>query len=173
MSKILVVVDMQNDFITGVLGTKEAQDIVYNVVHKIKEYDTIILTQDTHSYNEYSKGIEGKNIQIHCIEGSEGWQFCPEVQFAVIDKEFHKAIKSNFGYFYLPICLRNYVKDAIEEIEIVGVCTDICVISNALILRSFFPTVPIKVDSSCCAGSTPEMHKQALEVMKSCQIEVI
>lgn len=172
MSKILVVVDMQNDFITGALGTKEAQDIVYNVVHKIKEYDNIILTQDTHNVY-YPFTLEGTKLPVsHCIKYTEGWKICPEIEFAMIDKVSNIVEKGSFGTIklidYINVLFKN-----IDEIEIIGVCTDICVISNALILRSYFPNTVIKVDSSCCAGSTPELHKQALEVMKSCQIEVI
>lgn len=168
MSKILIVVDMQSDFITGSLGTPEAQAIVPNVKNKIDEYisrgDKVIFTRDTH-HDNYLKSHEGKNLPVpHCIEGTHGWEVIEE-----IDKsECLHLNKLTFGYMGWDLRL-----DKPTEIEIVGVCTDICVVSNALILRATFREAEITVDASCCAGVTPESHKAALQVMKSCQINVI
>lgn len=166
MRKTLIVVDMQNDFITGSLGTKEAQDIVQKVKNKIAEYqkrgDEIIFTRDTHQ-TDYLNTPEGKKLPVeHCIEGTEGWQIADglEVDGAVyIDKP-------TFGWMH-------WNDRTFEEIEMVGLCTDICVVSNALILKATFPEVEITVDASCCAGVTPATHNAALETMKMCQINVI
>lgn len=164
--KTLIVIDMQNDFIDGSLGTKEAMAIVKNVKNKIAEYkankDEIIFTRDTHGKN-YLETPEGKKLPVeHCIKGTEGWQIKDELMVddaVVIDKP-------SFGY-------TGWSEMDFEEIEIVGLCTDICVVSNALILKSLFPNIKISVDSTCCAGVTPKTHNAALETMKMCQIEVI
>lgn len=165
--KTLIVVDMQNDFISGSLGTKEAQAIVPNVKKKIEEYkargDEIIFTRDTHPSN-YLETNEGKHLPVkHCIKGTYGWIIADEVNYP----EYKHINKRTFGY-----TLWNY-EGEFEEIEIVGLCTDICVVSNALILKAQYPEIKITVDSSCCAGVTPESHQAALTVMKMCQIEVI
>lgn len=165
--KTLIVVDMQNDFISGSLGTKEAQAIVPNVKKKIEEYkargDEIIFTRDTHPSN-YLETNEGKHLPVeHCINGTYGWIIADEVNYP----EYKHINKRSFGY-----TLWNY-EGEFEEIEIVGLCTDICVVSNALILKAQYPEIKITVDSSCCAGVTPESHQAALTVMKMCQIEVI
>lgn len=171
--KVLVVVDMQNDFITGSLGTKEAQAIVPNVIEKIKQYDAagdvIIFTKDTHQ-NDYLETNEGKHLPVkHCIEGTNGWQLESKVLAALnFDVYYPTVNKESFGTL-------NW-KDIItaeEDIEIVGLCTDICVVSNALILKAMFPESNITVDASCCAGVTPESHQAALTTMKMCQINVI
>lgn len=168
MSKVLIVVDMQNDFVNDCLGTPEAQAIVPNVKKKIEEYesrgDRIIFTRDTH-HDNYMNTHEGKNLPVpHCIEGTHGWEVINE-----IDKpECLHVNKLTFGYMGWDIRLSKP-----SEIELIGVCTDICVVSNALILRASFPETEITVDASCCAGVTPESHKAALQVMKSCQINVI
>ena len=165
--KTLIVIDMQNDFISGSLGTKEAQAIVPNVKKKIEEYkargDEIIFTRDTHQ-SDYLETNEGKHLPIkHCINGTYGWIIADEVNYP----EYKHINKRTFGYTFW-----NY-EEEFEEIELVGLCTDVCVISNALILKAQFPKINITVDASCCAGVTPEKHKAALEVMKSCQINVI
>lgn len=176
--KVLIVVDMQNDFITGSLGSKDAQKIVGNVINKIKEYkdngDKVIFTRDTH-YDNYLKTHEGKMLPVkHCIAGTEGWQI-PDI----IDRaECEHINKPTFGWdlWRLVIADNGKVETrqyAMDNIEIIGLCTDICVISNALILRSAYPEANIVVDASCCAGTSFEKHEAALEVMKSCQIEVI
>lgn len=165
--KTLIVVDMQNDFISGSLGSKEAQAIVPNVKKKIEEYikrgDEIIFTRDTHSV-DYLKTNEGKNLPVkHCINGTYGWLIADEVNHP----ECRHLDKKTFGY-----TLWDYEGD-FEEIEIIGLCTDICVVSNALILKAQFPEINITVDASCCAGVTPESHQAALTTMKMCQINVI
>jgi len=165
--KALIVVDMQNDFISGSLGTKEAQAIVPNVKKKIEEYiargDEVIFTRDTHSV-DYLSTNEGKHLPVeHCINGTYGWLVADEVNYP----ECTHINKKTFGY-----TLWDYEGD-FEEIEIVGLCTDICVVSNALILKATFPEINITVDASCCAGVTPESHQAALTTMKMCQINVI
>lgn len=166
MKKTLIVIDMQNDFIDGALGTKEAQAIISNVNKKIEEYksrgDEIIFTRDTHPVT-YLDTNEGKHLPVpHCILGTNGWHIADEIEVPtanIIDKP-------TFGYM-------GWGEYWFEEIEIIGLCTDICVVSNALILKATFPESDITVDASCCAGVTPEKHAAALEVMKSCQINVI
>lgn len=167
--KVLIVIDMQNDFISGTLGTPEAQAIVPNVKKKIEEYksrgDEIIFTRDTHRVN-YLETNEGKHLPVeHCINGTWGWIIADEVNYP----EYKHINKPNFGYPLWNI----YLEDDIGDIEIVGLCTDICVVSNALILKAIFPEANITVDAGCCAGVTPESHKAALTTMKTCQINVI
>lgn len=166
MRKTLIVVDMQNDFITGSLGTKEAQDIVQKVKNKIAEYqkrgDEIIFTRDTHQ-TDYLNTPEGKKLPVeHCIEGTVGWQIAEGLE---VDEVVY-IDKPTFGWTH-------WNDRTFEEIEMVGLCTDICVVSNALILKATFPEVEITVDASCCAGVTPATHNAALETMKMCQINVI
>jgi nicotinamidase-related amidase len=165
MKKTLIVIDMQNDFIDGSLGTAEAQAIVDNVKNKIKKYqsagDQIIFTRDTHQSN-YLETNEGKHLPVeHCIEGTKGWQIAEglEVSGAIyIDKP-------SFGYL-------DWKQFDLEEVEMVGLCTDICVVSNALIIKATYPEIRVSVDASCCAGVTPESHEAALTTMKMCQVEV-
>ncbi len=176
MKKLLIVVDMQNDFIDGALGTAEAQAIVENVDRKIRDYDEkgdlVIFTADTHT-DKYMETQEGSNLPVpHCIKGSEGWEissrlFRPE-DAPVIEKE-------TFGSKDLGIMLMELERagETPEAIELVGLCTDICVISNAMLVKAFLPEVPVTVDSSCCAGVTPESHENALEAMKMCQIKIV
>lgn len=180
--KILIVVDMQNDFITGSLGTPEAQAIVPNVINKIQKWDgTIICTQDTH-HRAYLTTAEGKKLPIeHCIKYTDGWRISQEVFKALVIKQNPTMInKPTFGCKDLFIRLENQTEGhalidpiKITEIQLIGLCTDICVVSNALLAKAFFPEVPIIVDASCCAGTTPENHKAVLQVMKCCQIDVI
>jgi nicotinamidase/pyrazinamidase len=167
----LIVVDMQNDFVTGALGTKEAEKIVPNVKEKIRKFNgEIIFTRDTHQKN-YLDTQEGKLLPVpHCIEGTEGFEIVPE-----LDTTGCKIInKPTFGSKELGeyLTLENR-KEKIESITLVGLCTDICIISNAMLIKAFLPEVPITVDSSCCAGVAPESHQRALESMKACQIQVI
>lgn len=165
MRKTLIVIDMQKDFIDGSLGTKEAVSIVDKVKEKIKQYkengEQIIYTRDTHPENYVETG-EGKYLPVvHCVKGSEGWLIPEELRVEgceVIDKP-------SFGY-------TGWEKYNFEEIEIIGLCTDICVVSNALILKALYPEIKITVDASCCAGVTQESHKAALLTMKMCQIEI-
>ena len=164
----LIVVDMQNDFITGSLGSAAAEKIVSNVVEKAnREWDHIIFTQDTHLHN-YLNTFEGQNLPIkHCIFGTEGWEICKSLK-EIADRNT-TVQKNTFGF----LDWKDILKEKNDVIEVCGLCTDICVVSNALILRATFPFTRIVVDSSCCAGTTPEKHEAALEVMRSCQIEVI
>lgn len=181
MKKILVVVDMQNDFIDGPLGTPEARAIVDNVCAKIREgeWDEIITTQDTHD-EMYLKKQEGKYLPIeHCQEGTEGWNLHTKIFGELINRYFWTdTFKNTFGSLSLVNHLRVDLEkhpeltDANYELTLIGVCTDICVISNALLLKAHYPEMKIVVDAACCAGTTPEKHRMALEVMKSCQVEV-
>lgn len=170
--KVLIVVDMQNDFITGSLGTKEAESIVSKVKEKIDGFDgKIYFTRDTHEKN-YLETQEGKKLPVsHCIKGTSGHDIVDSLQkpdgSEVIDKP-------SFGSITLGEKLLSLNKqEPIESITLVGLCTDICVISNAFIIKAFLPEVRIIVDAECCAGVTPESHRQALEAMKVCQIEII
>lgn len=165
MKKTLIVVDMQNDFIDMALGTKEAVSILPAVKAKIEEYvrndDEIIFTRDTHAEN-YLETNEGKHLPVpHCIRGTKGWEIADGLYI-----EGAKIIdKPNFGW-------PEWNKENFEEVELVGLCTDICVVSNALIIKASHPEIKVSVDSECCAGVTPESHKAALKTMEMCQIEV-
>lgn len=172
MKKLLVVVDMQNDFISGSLGTAEAVAIVPNVVAKIKGWDgEIIATQDTH-YADYLNTREGKHLPVeHCIVDTNGHKIHEDVFDALVYQRHVATLnKLTFGSTALPEIIRglNY-----EYIELVGLCTDICVVSNALLLKANYPEIDIAVDASCCAGVTPQSHEAALQTMKMCQIDVI
>jgi len=174
MRKILVVVDMQNDFINGSLGTKEAEAIVDNVAAKIEEYkpEDVFYTMDTHQA-DYLNTQEGKFLPVeHCIERSEGWKLNPKL--GPLLSMATMVTKPTFGSVRLGDLIEDIYQEENGEIEIelIGLCTDICVVSNALLLKARFHEVPIKVDSSCCAGVTPEKHDAALETMRSCQIIV-
>ena len=168
--KLLVVVDMQKDFVDGSLGTEEAVAIVDNVVKKINEWEgQIICTLDTHS-TDYLHTQEGQFLPVeHCIRDTAGWQFDEKIASALEGKEAIVIEKPTFGSEKLVECVKEMKP---EEIELVGLCTDICVVSNALLLKAALYETPIKVDSSCCAGVTPDKHEAALEVMRSCQITV-
>lgn len=173
MNKVLLVVDMQNDFIDGSLGTKEAVSIVPNVVQKIKEFEgKIIYTRDTHQGN-YLSTQEGRNLPIeHCIEGTLGWEIHKDIQ-ELISPQNVIYNKVTFGSKDLILELEEMnKKEPIDEIELVGICTDICVISNALTIKTFLPEAKISVDENCCAGVTKESHKNALNAMKICQIQI-
>lgn len=169
--KFLIVVDMQNDFIDGALGTKEAVAILPAVKEKILNFDgRVIFTRDTHEA-EYLSTQEGRNLPVeHCVRDTEGWQINPELE--VLREE--KAIdKPSFGSVELAQMLWEYnEKEEIESIELIGLCTDICVISNAMIIKAFLPETPISVDAACCAGVTPESHERALGAMAMCQIKI-
>ena len=173
MRKILVVIDMQNDFISGVLGTNEAQAIVVNVVRKIAQYPAgdVFATQDTHG-DDYLETQEGRLLPIvHCIRGTSGWAFEDAVATALTGATVVE--KPTFGSTRLAHILAEENKQEPLAIELVGVCTDICVVSNALLLKATLPEAAITVDSACCAGATPEKHRAALETMQSCQIRVV
>jgi len=171
MQNVLVVVDMQNDFIDGALGTKEAVAIVPKVKEKIENFDgTVLFTRDTH-FENYMETQEGKNLPVpHCIKGSEGWMIRPELD---VLRKTPAIDKVTFGSSFLPEKLLSMnAVDPIESITFVGLCTDICVISNVMIAKAFLPEVPVIVDAACCAGVSPETHKNALEAMKVCQVKV-
>lgn len=183
--KVLVIVDMQNDFITGALGTEEARAIIPKMVERIGEFPQntlVLLTKDTH-YENYLETQEGKNLPVaHCIYMTEGWSIHNEISTAVKNKKFYswnsesiinsRVLKNTFGSIELADLIKNGI-NKVDEVTFMGVCTDICVISNVMLLKAYCPELKIIVDASCCAGVTPEKHKAALEVMKSCQIEVI
>lgn len=162
--KVLIVVDMQNDFIKGSLGSKLAEDIVPNVIEKVKNFEgRIVFTRDTH-FKDYMQTQEGKNLPVeHCIKDTDGWQICDELRPYVNEV----VDKITFGSVDLP----KMISDA-DEIELCGLCTDICVISNAMILKTTYPEIKISVDSRCCAGVSVESHNTALDAMKAVQIEV-
>lgn len=166
MKRTLIVIDMQNDFIDGSLGTKEAVAIVSKVKRKIEEYrergDEVIFTRDTHSA-DYLQTSEGRKLPVeHCIRYTHGWEVAEELELP----ECEHIDKPGFGWLH-------WNEKKFEEIELVGLCTDICVVSNALILKAMFPDVEITVDAACCAGVTPETHEAALATMKMCQINLI
>lgn len=172
MSKVLVVVDMQNDFISGSLGTTEAQAVVEPVVEKIRkcreEGYEILVTLDTHG-TDYLSTQEGKNLPVeHCIKGTWGWQLSEEIAEAAEDSKQYE--KGTFGSKEL---VQDLVQMQPEEIEFVGLCTDICVVSNVLGTKAWLPETPLIVDSSCCAGVTPQSHQAALDTMASCQVKII
>ena len=169
--KALICVDMQNDFIDGALGTKEAEAIVPFVKEKLRkarQEDTeVIFTRDTH-FEDYLTTQEGKKLPVeHCIKNTEGWEISRELE--VLDSVIFDKI--TFGSVELPEYLKK-IKD-LEDVELIGLCTDICVISNAMLIKAAFPEITVRVDSSCCAGVTPESHENALNAMKMCQIEVL
>ena len=182
MDKILIVVDMQNDFIDGALGTPEAQDIVPEVWEKIKNWDSphILYTMDTHIREFYVGSVEGEKVPPHCEMGSEGWKINSYIWNALIEfgleragNHIEKIEKDTFTGFEIPLCIDfDIAPENPFKIEIVGLCTDICVISNALFLRSAYPMAKIVVDAACCAGTTKENHIAALNVMKANCIEV-
>ena len=167
--KYLIVVDMQNDFIDGALGTKEAVAIVPKVKAKIESFDgKVIFTRDTHS-EDYLATQEGKNLPVeHCIKGTDGWQIRDELDAL---RKSEAVDKPSFGSVELAEMLKNEKED-IESIELIGLCTDICVISNAMIIKAYLPETPIEIDASCCAGVTPESHNRALDAMAVCQIKI-
>lgn len=172
MKKVLIIVDMQNDFVSGSLGTAEAKAIVPGVVEKVKdakeEETDIIFTRDTHT-EEYLDTQEGKYLPVvHCIQESEGWHIIDSLKPYANDT---KVIdKPSFG----SLKLAELVADkGYTDVEIVGLCTDICVVSNALLIKAAAPEARVRVDSSCCAGVTPESHKAALKTMEMCQVEVV
>ncbi len=170
MSRLLVVVDMQKDFVDGALGTKEAQAIVPAVKRKIEEYqaagEPVVFTMDTHG-PDYLATQEGKKLPVpHCIKGTPGWELAEELRESA-GKMFEKG---TFGSRELA----EYVqKTGYAAVELVGLCTDICVISNALLIKAFCPELPVRVDAACCAGVTPQSHENALKAMEMCQIDVI
>lgn len=171
MQDILIVVDMQNDFIDGALGTAEAVAIVPKVAEKVKGFKgTVIFTRDTHG-ESYMQTQEGCNLPVpHCIKGSHGWEVCPALEPLRTGLTIDKP---TFGSAELGrLILELNAKEPVGSITLVGLCTDICVISNAMIAKAFLPEVPVTVDAACCAGVTPESHRNALNAMKMCQVRI-
>lgn len=177
MKRLLVVVDFQNDFIDGALGTAEAQAIVPNVVDKVKNWDgDIFFTADTHGEN-YMQTNEGKHLPVvHCVHDTEGWELRKEVAEIVKNKmdvdtfQRNTYIKHTFGSVDL---MERICADGYDYVEFIGLCTDICVASNAIMLKAFCPGIQIVVDTTCCAGVTPDTHAAALTTMKMCQIDIL
>lgn len=174
MKHILIVVDMQKDFVDGALGTSEAAAIVENVAKKIKEFDgNIFVTYDTH-FENYMDTAEGKKLPVpHCIKGTSGWELNESISDALSDKKYTAVEKVTFGSTKLPELVEQAAGKDDFDIVLVGLCTDICVVSNALILKANFPEKEIYVDSTCCAGVTVDTHNAALATMKMCQINVV
>ena len=169
MNDVLAVIDMQNDFVSGSLGTKEAQAIVQNAVKKIESFKgNIVFTQDTHQ-SSYLQSQEGTFLPVeHCIKNTEGWELVAPVKKLITDHVYEKPA---FGSVALAESLKSlHERTPIRSITLIGLCTDICVVSNALLLKAFLPEVPIHVDAACCAGTTPDNHRAALQVMRMCQI---
>ncbi len=173
MKKILIVVDMQNDFITGALGTEEAKGTVDEAVRIIDEFEgDIFATYDTH-FEDYPDTLEGKNLPVvHCVKDTEGWQIEDRIMDALCKKGFEPVEKVTFGSVDLAEIISEKYDISDIEIEIMGLCTDICVVSNALILKANFPEVKITLWEKACAGVTPESHNAAITTMKMCQIDV-
>ena len=171
MSKLLIVVDMQNDFIDGALGTKEAIAIVPNVKKKIEEFDgRVIFTRDTH-FDNYLETQEGKNLPVkHCIKGTEGWQIRSELDVLRKNDAIDKVTFGSAELGQKLLELDN--EEKIDSITVVGLCTDICVISNVMIAKAFLPEVPIIVDAKCCAGVSVETHENALKALEVCQVKI-
>lgn len=171
MKKLLIVVDMQNDFITGALGSKDAEEIVDNVRKKVKSANNVIFTRDTH-FDDYLQTQEGKNLPVeHCIKGTNGWQICDELLEFVKEGE-NVFDKVTFGCIEIGNIIKN-IDDSFDVIELCGLCTDICVISNAMIIKAALPETKVVVDSSCCAGVTKQSHQTALDAMRAVQIEIV
>ena len=174
MKKYLIVVDMQKDFVDGALGSKEACAIVPAAVRKIAGFDgEIFATFDTHSDN-YMDTAEGRKLPVpHCIKGTDGWKLDKDIAAALDKKGYTPVEKYTFGSVDLPELLRKAAGGEDFSVELIGLCTDICVVSNALLIKANFPEAPIAVIEDCCAGVTPEKHAAALETMRSCQIDII
>ncbi len=174
MKKILVVVDIQNDFVDGALGTPEAIAIIDNAADKIKNFDgDIFVTYDTH-YENYMDTQEGKKLPVpHCIKGTKGWELNSKIADALKGKDYKTVEKLTFGSVDLPSLVKETIGDDSAEITLIGLCTDICVVSNALLLKANLLDAKIFVDSACCAGVTPQTHNAALDTMRCCQINII
>lgn len=174
MKHFLVVVDIQNDFVDGTLGTAQAQEIIDNCVEKISSFDgEVFVTFDTHT-DDYLSSAEGKKLPVvHCVKGTDGWKLNSKVEQALTHKHYISVEKNTFGSVDLPKLIKNAAGDSDFDITLIGLCTDICVVSNALILKAYFSDKEIYVNSICCAGVTPQSHNDALSVMRSCQINII
>ncbi len=174
MKKFLVVVDMQKDFVDGALGTAEAVEMTPRAAARIRDFDgEIFVTFDTH-FENYLDTVEGRKLPVpHCIRGTEGWALTPAVQEALAGKAWTPVEKRTFGSVDLPGMIREAAGEEAFSIELLGLCTDICVVSNALLLKASFPEAPIAVRADCCAGVTPASHEAALTTMGCCQIDIV
>lgn len=174
MKHFLIVVDMQKDFVDGALGTPEAVAIVPAVCERIRSFEgEIIVTYDTHP-DTYLATAEGKKLPVvHCVEDTDGWQLDAQVAEALAEKEYLAIRKPTFGSTDLPFLIRSMAGEEDFDVTLIGLCTDICVVSNALLLKAHFPEASISVVADCCAGVTPETHAAALTTMKMCQIDII
>jgi len=170
--KYLIVVDMQKDFVNKALGTKEAEEIVPRVLEKVEKFDgEVIFTKDTH-FADYLSTAEGKMLPVeHCIKDTDGWMLIDELEQYCAKNQNKVYEKLTFGCKELALDMAQ-MKDEIASVELIGLCTDICVVSNALLLKAFMPEVEISVDAKCCAGVTPQAHEAALQTMRSCQITI-
>ena len=172
MRKILLVIDMQNDFINGALGTSEAEAIVDRVAEEIREYPVgdVIATRDTHT-EDYLNTQEGRKLPVvHCVKGTSGWELHPQIADAL--KNAVVVDKPTFGSRKLAEMLEKLAELDELDVTLVGLCTDICVVSNALLIKAFLPETPVRVLADCCAGVTPESHQAVLDTMRMCQIEI-
>ncbi|MCQ2433623.1 MAG: cysteine hydrolase [Oscillospiraceae bacterium] len=171
MKNYLIVVDMQKDFVDGALGSKEAVAIVPNAAEKIRTFDgKIFVTFDTH-FADYMDTQEGKKLPVpHCIKDTDGWRLDKQIEAALADKDFVRVEKNTFGAKHLPKLIQDDAHGEEFTITLIGICTDICVVSNALLLKANFPEAEISVVKTCCAGVTPALHDAAITTMQSCQI---
>ena len=174
MKKFLVVVDMQKDFVDGALGSAEAAGIVPASVEKIMNFDgEVFATLDTH-FENYMETAEGRKLPVpHCIKDTDGWQLDKDIAAALSSREYTSVEKNTFGSVDLPEIISKAAGGEDFSVELIGLCTDICVVSNALLLKANFPEAAISVDVKCCAGVTPEKHAAAIETMRSCQIDIL
>ena len=174
MKHFLVVVDMQKDFVDGSLGTPEALANVPKTIEKLRSFDgDIFVTYDTH-FEDYLDTPEGKKLPVpHCIYETPGWELADGLRELMEELPHYKVQKYTFGSVTLPHLMKEVADGEDFSIELIGLCTDICVVSNALLLKAQFPDIPISVDASCCAGVTPDLHEAALTVMRSCQIDIL
>ena len=174
MKKFLVVVDMQKDFVDGALGSKEAQEMVPFAARKIKEFDgEVFVTLDTHT-SEYMNTSEGRKLPVpHCIKGTDDWELNGDIKDALSGKQYTAVEKVTFGSADLAGLIGKAAGEEEFSIELIGLCTDICVVSNALLLKAAYPEADISVDAKCCAGVTKALHNAALDTMGSCQINIL
>ncbi|MGI6004308.1 MAG: cysteine hydrolase family protein [Christensenellales bacterium] len=176
MKDVLIVVDMQRDFVDGALGTEEARRIVPALARRIRGFDgRVILTMDTHD-EDYPDTQEGKNLPVpHCVKGSDGWRLDPDIRRAVNARQESVTIfeKPAFASTELALYLKEMNRtEGVASVELAGLCTDVCVISNAILVKAFLPEVPVKVNAVLCAGVTPQRHLAALEAMAACQVMI-
>ncbi len=174
MKNILIVVDMQNDFVDGALGTPEAVAMTPRAAAFIRSFDgRIFATFDTH-FDDYPDTAEGRKLPVpHCIRGTKGWELAPAIAEALAGKAWTPVEKHTFGSVDLPALVEQAAGDEPFRLTLLGLCTDICVVSNALLLKAHFPEVPMAVAADCCAGVTPASHEAALTTMRCCQIDLV